>query len=306
MAPIAVDDVIQANGPASVKLSNANVVVFDDPVYVDSAGGTASESDNVQASLRSLGHSVTTFTGTTAEAFATALVTADVFLVPELERRNFLPSEEVRDVIRAFVSNGGSLVIHGDRDSGDEAFLNAIFGWSLVNGYEFTIGTTSATTDRVGTTFADDPGTLNLNNGTYMIQRASLPEDALILYTNTNNTAVAAMGVGSGQVVTLAYDWYSARPVGTQDGGWLQVLDSAISAAEAPLTNEDTPALIDVADLLANDSDPDGATLAVSGVAATSTLGAALTLNLDGTITYDPTGSATLDALSQGDRVEDS
>ena len=73
-----------------------------------------------------------------------------------------------------------------------------------------------------------------------------------------------------------------------------------------PATDEDTALTIDTADLLANDTDADGDTLTVSAVDATSANGASITLNNDGTISYDPTGSATIQALGDGDTLEDS
>jgi hypothetical protein len=40
---------------------------------------------------------------------------------------------------------------------------------------------------------------------------------------------------GEGVVTWIGFDWYMARPVGTQDSGWLQVLSSALSEAPTPL-----------------------------------------------------------------------
>ena len=56
-------------------------------------------------------------------------------------------------------------------------------------------------------------------------------------------------------------------------------------------------------DLLANDSDADGDPIEVlaSSLPATSALGAALTLNIDGTVNYDPTGAEALQALADGE-----
>ena len=66
--------------------------------------------------------------------------------------------------------------------------------------------------------------------------------------------------------------------------------------------------------VLANDTDPDGDALTVdqlNGVGgtapftATSSKGATVTLNADGSFTYDPTGSATLQALPRGQTTTD-
>ena len=62
--------------------------------------------------------------------------------------------------------------------------------------------------------------------------------------------------------------------------------DAPNGGADAARTDEDSPVVIPV---LANDSDPDGDTLSVSSVDTSGTLGS-VTINPDGTITYDPSG----------------
>jgi len=73
-----------------------------------------------------------------------------------------------------------------------------------------------------------------------------------------------------------------------------------------PLTDEDTAHTISALDILANDTDPDGDTLSVSAVSAVSALGATVILNGDGSVTYDPTSSTTLDEMAEGETLQDS
>ncbi len=81
-------------------------------------------------------------------------------------------------------------------------------------------------------------------------------------------------------------------------------------AGPAPVS-EDATLLIDGADILAGVNDPDGDQVTISGFAsdgetvATTALGATVTLAA-GSITYDPTGSATLQALAAGQSSDDS
>jgi len=82
----------------------------------------------------------------------------------------------------------------------------------------------------------------------------------------------------------------------------LEFVTNALTLTSA-LTDEDTVIVIDGADLLANDTDPDNDTLVISEVSPLSNLGVAVVLNPDGTISYDPTG--VLDYLAEGDIVED-
>ena len=73
------------------------------------------------------------------------------------------------------------------------------------------------------------------------------------------------------------------------------------------LTNEDTPVQIASATLLANDTDVDaGHVLHVGSVSATSALGAAVSIDGNGVITYDPTGSSVLGALGENEFANDS
>jgi VCBS repeat-containing protein len=85
----------------------------------------------------------------------------------------------------------------------------------------------------------------------------------------------------------------------------------------APVANDDTGttdeetvlSLVNGADasVLGNDTDENmGDTLTIDAADATSAQGATVTVNLDGTFTYDPTGAAALQALNDGDSVVDS
>ncbi|MBN9672984.1 Ig-like domain-containing protein [Roseibium aggregatum] len=68
----------------------------------------------------------------------------------------------------------------------------------------------------------------------------------------------------------------------------------------------DAVTTIDAASLLANDTLPEGAAARIYAVSATSVNGAALTLNPDGTISYDPSDAAAFEALGKGETLSDS
>ena len=85
----------------------------------------------------------------------------------------------------------------------------------------------------------------------------------------------------------------------------------------SPVTQGDTATISSTvqlhgANVLTNDSDPDGDTLAVTQLNGSSSLtgpsgdGAAVTIDPHGSFTYDPTGSTTLKALPDGVHVTDS
>ena len=126
--------------------------------------------------------------------------------------------------------------------------------------------------------------------------------------TNDNQWSPSITALeGGGFVVT----WYSRDPQQGDTSGWgvkarIFNADGTPRDISGPATDEDTALTIGAATLLANDTDADGDTLTVSDVDATSANGASITLNGDSTISYDPTGAATIQALGDGDTLEDS
>ncbi len=84
-----------------------------------------------------------------------------------------------------------------------------------------------------------------------------------------------------------------------------RVFDANGQPVTEGLVREGAVSVIDISGLTANDSDVDGDTLEITAVAATSTLGASLTFNTDGTVSYDPTSSDAINALELGETVED-
>ncbi|KIC20046.1 hypothetical protein RA20_10790, partial [Leisingera sp. ANG-Vp] len=86
-----------------------------------------------------------------------------------------------------------------------------------------------------------------------------------------------------------------------------RVFEGSGASAELPFGTEDEVSSISVADLLANDNDPDGEPLVFSLSSATSENGAALTYDpATGTVFYDPTGAAAVQALNSGETLTDS
>jgi VCBS repeat-containing protein len=78
-----------------------------------------------------------------------------------------------------------------------------------------------------------------------------------------------------------------------------------ISYSKGLSISEDAAHTFAAADLVGNDTDADGDTLSVSAVSATSANGAAITLNGDGSVSYDPTASVALQAMGEGDSITD-
>lgn len=149
-----------------------------------------------------------------------------------------------------------------------------------------------------------------------MWSTSSLPGSAKSIYTTGTDTTVALIPFGSGTIAFLAYDWFNAEPVGSQDGGWLQVLDSAVEEVSASNVNQPPTAVDDsgagfttdedtaftTASVLANDSDPEGDPLSIVNIDTGGTTGL-VTDNGDGTFDYDPNGQ--FESLAIGESATD-
>jgi VCBS repeat-containing protein len=96
-----------------------------------------------------------------------------------------------------------------------------------------------------------------------------------------------------------------ANLTNSSDNFAYQFIDNLQTATTVSSTFTEDQAIIGI-DVLANDTD-DGAhgDLSIAQFSVASAMGAAITLNPDGTFTYDPTGSAVLQALNTGDAVDD-
>jgi Ca2+-binding RTX toxin-like protein len=210
--------------------SAATVAVFDDPNYVDTAGGAGAESDNIQASIAARGHTVRAFTGITAGDFSFALAGARVLVIPEQEIDELAPdlSGDAVHIIRSYVASGGGLIITNNSGAFAASFLNRVFGIAVTEGSG--PGTTTKQAAAAGTTFASGPGTLPDNDGTNFL--TGLPAGAASMYANGANSSVVAFTVGNGTIVFLGWDWFNSDPptAGTgQDGGWQSILGRALS-----------------------------------------------------------------------------
>ena len=211
------------------------VVVYQEPSIVDVASGPAfSEGLTIAASATSLGHTVSTFVGTSGAAFSAALAGQSVLIMPEPEAGNYSSlSADARTAVANFVSAGGGLITsYSDTDVG--GFLNATFGFSL-SGSAGCL--TSSLTGGAGTAFAGGPATLGCPSFTTSFTLASLPGGSTGIYTAGSNAEVALIPFGAGQIVTLGWDWFNAAPNGSNGAAdWVPVLGNAITEVAGTTT----------------------------------------------------------------------
>ncbi|QDT09690.1 tandem-95 repeat protein [Planctomycetes bacterium K23_9] len=166
------------------------------------------------------------------------------------------------------------------------------------------------------------PGPANESDQEVERFELTVPADKAVLFSSlpaidpstgilTFTPATFASGVIDVQVV--AVDDLSERSVPPVT---LQITITPVNDVPTPFddnisTDEDTVLQIEPSDLLANDTDPDtpfdpSETIVItSTLAATSTLGAALSFDNSGNIIYDPTNSVALQAMSPTDSLQD-
>lgn len=202
------------------------VAVFDNPLYVDTAGTSGDESDTVQASLTNRGFAVVTFTN-----IAEAAAANNVLLIPEQENANLaaaLTAAE-RSALSNHVVSGGMMIVHAAPSARASGLINSVLGLSLVESVFVGSGlTNNRTAAALGTQFADDPSSLPVITGSSTLQASSLPSGSRAIYETNGQCLVAEMYVGAGKVIFLGWDWFNAAPLGGEDSGWLQVLESAV------------------------------------------------------------------------------
>jgi hypothetical protein len=205
------------------------VAVYDDGAYVDVVDDAPAEAEatNVKASLGALGHDVSSFQGTGAAAWSAGLAGRAVLVVPEVEAGDLAAAldESAEGVLAAFVAGGGTLVKVGAQQD-DLDFLNEVFGYTLNSG-----GVAAPFVPRagaIGTRFQQGPGSLPGDDSTSGV--LGLPLGARSAYEPFGGgyAVVAWLPFASGTVIVLGWDWYDTAPRGTQDGGWLEVLDRAV------------------------------------------------------------------------------
>ena len=238
------------------------VVMLDSPLYVDTSGLAGAEADNLRASLRSFGRPVIRFTDVSAAGLRAALAGRKALLIPELEFGNLAAalSADALTVLRDFVRAGGALLVHGSSPGGVE-LLNLILGDTLgqpiahVGAPVFSDRLPAAAQTLCSRAPVSSPLPIFSNNATTALQ--DLPGNGRALFGGEEAATVALIPYGGGQVGFLGWDWYDAAPVGSQDGGWLEVLGCVLDEATspAPIAIFDDGRFVDSSDTVGAEAD---------------------------------------------------
>jgi len=227
---LVVSELLADDGFAAYLMPSATVLI--NTTYIDydpDFENVSYEGSNIIASLLQYGVEVKTFTDITAEGITAALVGVDLMLIPETENAPLIFSTEAATIIRNFVSNGGTLVSLNFTSFGEPTiYLNQIFSWSLL----MTEGSGSDINKTVNANsngFTDCVSTLPYNNAIDGFAEESLPAGSITIYKSSDSVYVVLMPYNQGTVIFLGWDWYNAEPIGEDDGGWLQVLYTAVT-----------------------------------------------------------------------------
>jgi Ca2+-binding RTX toxin-like protein len=223
----------------------AVIAMFADHQYVVSFDSPANSAANLRTVLEAAGHEVRPISSLVpfARDPANTLAGVDVLLLPKIAYGDIrswftLPSSASDlttglDDIRSFVTHGGSIISVGNREGGNLRFLNFAFNWGIDFQYydptNWVIRRDEAAV--AGTGFADGPTTLRTNTDTFMFSENYPPGTRFIYRYSQGQPLVTRTTVGSGLVTQLAWDWTNAAPLGTQDGGWNDVLRRAVRDA---------------------------------------------------------------------------
>jgi len=211
------------------------VSLLIDTNYVDyNPGYSSSEAYNLLIGLESFGKDVITIPEFTSEALQNALISSKYLIVPELESlgegggfRGII-SSNIASVISDWVYNGGKYIAFYPNDLQCE-LLNDIFSFNLTTGDGS--GQYNKTVDAVGTIFENGSNSIPDLSATDTIEPTSLPPNSIVVYQTNGGTgsALTIIPYGSGEITIFGWDWYDAAPYGSEDGGWLELLELAVS-----------------------------------------------------------------------------
>ena len=217
--------------------SNVGITYFGN----STSASSNTEPYNLSQAAQSFGYNTSFFSGADIGSY---LADKDALIIGEIDKFNPtpFPSDWASD-IADWVNAGGTLVTTASGAGQDTSLINSAFGLSIVDPFSSAANqavNSSLNTDAItGTVFADNtvnaPTVYDANAIYTSLDTTTLPVNALTLYTRDPGTSFAGTSMvtgweqGLGQVTMLGYDFFSAEPFGSQDGGWVEVLKDSLS-----------------------------------------------------------------------------
>jgi len=194
--------------------------VFINTDYVDyRPGRNSAEASNLIDTLTSFGRSVSTFVDITSAGFEEALSATSMLFIPEMERDYLILDPAAKEVIKQWVSNGGTFFAF--YYLADE-LINDVFDLSITQLGEGYGGATKSAA-AVGSPLENGPNQIWDNDATSSVDIASLPPGSKSYYDSRGTQSyVASIPYGNGKIIFMGWDWYEPS---NNDPGWLTVLD---------------------------------------------------------------------------------
>ncbi len=209
------------------------------------------EASNLFVGISYLGYNPLPFIDIDAASLTETLAGKGVLIIPELEGPRESEGEveaalggdltaDAKGVLTGFVNDGGLIVVFGDWTNTEMSenqganLINSLLGTSVAGVSQDgppdfgTRGTLQVDAAK-DTSFEGGPAAIPPNDGNYPLKAASLPDNAKVIYAGGSEAWVVVFPHGSGAIVYISYDFYSAAPVGDQDNGLNEVLARTIS-----------------------------------------------------------------------------
>lgn len=207
-------------------MSKNEIALYYNKTHVEVVdGNNRAEASNIYAHLKDI-EDLVRFEDYSAAGIDN-LASSDTILFPEFELRGLGPdlTADAAKRLKELTEAGARVVLIGVYNGAGAAFLDKVYGM------KFTETTTNSNLNRVSTKdgIFDSSGikTLPPNNATACLQNVTSP--SISIFTDGGTcSGVVVTPMGAGELVYVGYDWYDAKPVGSQDGGWLEILDYAL------------------------------------------------------------------------------
>lgn len=229
---------INVNYP-KIPNKNDKIFILINDTYVDylaEGSESGNEPNNIMAYLDANAIAYETFIDISESGWDDIFVLgkAGYVIIPELEINDILPdlTSGAKNKINNFVSSGGKLLMFAP-DNGDVVpFLNDIFSFSIISGGEGGISEPISLTVAGSALFPSESATIPSLSDTSFLDTSTLPAESVTIYEGSgpNQSVVTMIPYGSGKIYVLGWDWYDAAPIGAEDGGWLNLLESILQS----------------------------------------------------------------------------
>ncbi|MBI4040329.1 MAG: hypothetical protein HY390_00515 [Deltaproteobacteria bacterium] len=215
-----------------IKPVKGGIALLADPDLVDyHKQDSGAEASNIEASLERFqlaSHTpIEVISKLTTTDLHRILEQRTIFIIPEFSGNIFIftAAEKGKELIRKFVSQGGTLILFGDNSH--TAVNTLFFEWEIRKGssddksYLATndvIPLPQNSNNVASLSLKDAPTSLLSYDATFLFDQNTFPPEALSLYydVNSGHSVAVYIPMGVGHIYILGWDWFNANPIGSQ------------------------------------------------------------------------------------------